>query len=1047
MTEPTTRKDDSIVPPQLPRDPTQTFDPMKSATIDSEWVADIRESTGETARTIVEGRLRIPEVEADENPLGATTYRRQEVAGRGGFGEVWKGTQPSLSRNIALKRLRADLLTDPTSTTSALAYYVTSFRQEAFTTASLEHPNIVPVYDFGQDDEGRPVMAMKFVRGTPWDKLIWEDADLDETEFLPKHLEILIDVAQAVAFAHSRGIVHRDIKPSQVMVTDYGETLLKDWGLALVFDKESAVREIPALFDGPSVPTISTGANPAGTVAFMAPEQTEDTCRRIGPATDVYLLGGTLYYLLTRTPPHSSLDPEEAFAQARLGEMQDPRERAKERLVPAELAELAMHALHFDPKKRPRTVREFIGGLRDYLTGAGKRLESIRLIDQAVQVSAQEDRDYTGMAAALNLVERAAGLWSTNPEAAPLRQRILSDYARLALEHGDLELARIHAESLDESSAKRELLNDVEAAEARARFQTVLIRLAFVFIIAILMVVSLLAARLNRTADLALEAEDAAAAEAQNAARAKADAEELVGFLARDLYQQLAPLNRLDLLDRLAGRAQAYYDELDSGHAQLSRTDVRNRTRLLGNIGEIRFGQGRLEAARTAFGEAVGMARGLVEDEPDNVENESILAEGLLNLGHTLLISNQVGEGERMLHEALEIFERVSQAEEEDLSRVFPVARINSLFSGIEYARGNSALALEFEQNALRALQPALRRAPDEQVLSQVAGSHARIAEILLYRGRSHLAAGSVDQGLTVVERAINASGENYRARATMARLLDLRARSAESIGDFAAAAAANQSAGDIWRNLTSRDASNAEFQSALANSTALRADISFLTGDRANADFHMKTALRLTQDLVRNEPANITYQAQLTRAFALDGFRLRQSGNPSEAISQLDRALRIVNYQSHADPTLKTWEHARAEILVLSGNAQRDLGDAMRAQEAFDEALAIYTGAIASDPENLSFALGRARCRLRLAAMADDEAAAAEQLRLAGEDLGSLDYDGQRLPVEAVSARALHAILTGDPQAAWPLIERAKRDGFVDKDLRDAAAKANIEI
>src|SRR5690606_21487394 len=101
------------------------------------------------------------------------------------------------------------------------------FQQEAVITANLEHPNIVPVYDLGVDSDGRPLLAMKLVRGTPWDLLI--DADFKELvtdEYLAKHLPILLSMCQAVAFAHSRRIIHRDLKPSQVMVGEFGEVLL-----------------------------------------------------------------------------------------------------------------------------------------------------------------------------------------------------------------------------------------------------------------------------------------------------------------------------------------------------------------------------------------------------------------------------------------------------------------------------------------------------------------------------------------------------------------------------------------------------------------------------------------------------------------------------------------------------------------------------------------------------------------------------------------------------------------------------------------------------
>ena len=142
-------------------------------------------------------------------------------------------------------------------------------------TGDLEHPNIVPIYDLGEDDKGVLFYAMKRVKGRPWDKVVGEKS-FDE------NLEIWMKVADAVAFAHSRGVVHRDLKPENVMLGDFGEVLLMDWGLAIVLDSPAAKK-----------------AGMAGTPAYMPPEMAMGPVTRVGTPADIYLMGAILYEILT----------------------------------------------------------------------------------------------------------------------------------------------------------------------------------------------------------------------------------------------------------------------------------------------------------------------------------------------------------------------------------------------------------------------------------------------------------------------------------------------------------------------------------------------------------------------------------------------------------------------------------------------------------------------------------------------------------------------------------------------------------------------------
>jgi WD40 repeat protein/serine/threonine protein kinase len=406
-----------------------------------------------------------------------------KLVAEGGIGEVWQALQASLDRTVAVKRIQPRHYERLNATGHQADLLAHQFQQEAVITAHLEHPNIIPVYDLGIDTEGNPLLAMKFVRGIPWDLLIEEDFEtLDRDQYFGKHLPILISMSQAVAFAHSKGIIHRDLKPSQVMVGEFGEVLLMDWGLAMVVDVELA--EAPTLVGGKyRIPTQSTATSPAGTPSMMAPEQTLDSAVAVSTLTDIYLLGGTLYFLLTGSYPHEAQTPDLSIAHARSAEITLPRLDAKGRTIPAELAQIAMCALQRDPSQRPQDVEEIIKALQDYITGSGRRRESLEITDE-VKACLRESEGtlpearslrssradiYEKISHCLNLIDQALALWPNNPEVKPLRDTLLHKYAHAALAKDDLALARVMALRIEEAPRRAELLQSVERKELNSR--------------------------------------------------------------------------------------------------------------------------------------------------------------------------------------------------------------------------------------------------------------------------------------------------------------------------------------------------------------------------------------------------------------------------------------------------------------------------------------------------------------------------------------------------------------------------------------------------
>ena len=240
-------------------------------------------------RVLSEGRLELGA------PVEQCHYDLLSVLGRGGMGLVCLARNRALGRDVALK-----LVQDSTNKEK-----VDAFVREARITGMLQHPNVVPVYDLAMDDQGQVFYTMKRLSGVSWEDLLSPGRILDsdvrtrlearKASMSPDdHLEILEKVCEAVAYAHSKGLIHRDLKPSNVMIGDFGEVLVGDWGLAMEFGNNN-----PYLKDPTLVPKL------AGTPAYMAPEMAKGELARLGPETDVYLLGGILYRLLVGEPPHS----------------------------------------------------------------------------------------------------------------------------------------------------------------------------------------------------------------------------------------------------------------------------------------------------------------------------------------------------------------------------------------------------------------------------------------------------------------------------------------------------------------------------------------------------------------------------------------------------------------------------------------------------------------------------------------------------------------------------------------------------------------------
>jgi serine/threonine-protein kinase len=246
------------------------------------------------------------EISPDSRPVSSTQSRYVDVGeiNRGGMGSVRLVRDTTLLREVAMKLLTPEL--------AAQEAFVEQFIEEAQITAQMDHPNIVPVHDLGVDANGTAYFTMKAVRGH---SLYYWLADgrrpPGSPERLVEGLEIFLKACDAVSFAHSRGVVHRDLKTDNVMVGEFGAVYVVDWGLALLVRRgvETITRRRRSC----------DGSSPLGTVAYMSPEAARgegDTCDE---RTDVFGLGAMLYEIVAGVPPYRGADSETLVERARLG--------------------------------------------------------------------------------------------------------------------------------------------------------------------------------------------------------------------------------------------------------------------------------------------------------------------------------------------------------------------------------------------------------------------------------------------------------------------------------------------------------------------------------------------------------------------------------------------------------------------------------------------------------------------------------------------------------------------------------------------------------
>jgi PAS domain S-box-containing protein len=441
-------------------------DDVKAAT--AHLLASVRRSVAGLARLDPESTLAASHPEPDDPQAGGpraapgmgTRYAFTSIHATGGIGRVWRARDRQLDREVALKELRPEQAGN--SKTAA------RFVREARLTGQLEHPGIVPVYELtSRPGSSEPFYTMRFVRGGTLTTAVRAyhgkrlSGQAEPLEFVAL-LTAFVAICNTVAYAHSRRVLHRDLKGDNVILGDFGEVIVLDWGLAKRMDQpdEEEADTSPAPQDQTQDAGLTVQGEIIGTPAYMAPEQAEGRLDQIDERTDVYGLGAMLYEILTGRPPFVGPTTLEVLNEVMRGNPAPPRELWSE--VPPALEEICLKALARNPADRHARAEELAQAVQQWQEVQRRRAEDALRRQTEVLRSI-----LNSMSEGVLVTDEAGNVLLINPAAERMlggsREATLAGTLRANEFYRPDRATRFDAEDLPSARAIRgEEVNDVE---------------------------------------------------------------------------------------------------------------------------------------------------------------------------------------------------------------------------------------------------------------------------------------------------------------------------------------------------------------------------------------------------------------------------------------------------------------------------------------------------------------------------------------------------------------------------------------------------------
>ena len=846
-------------------------------------------------------------------------FRVLRPQGRGGSGLVWVAQDEELHREVAFKELQEQHADNPRQRQR--------FVLEAEITGALEHPGIVPIYGLGRHDNGRPYYAMRFVRGESLRDSIarFHAANAAQPNRVGRTLELrkllrhFLDMCNAVGFAHSRGVLHRDLKPSNIMLGRYGETLVLDWGLAkLVARPETAGDPEKVTLHPVAAQDLAETqlGKVVGTPAYMSPEQAEGRNDLLGPATDVYSLGATLYHLLAGDSPLHKSDSMSVLDKVRRGDFPPPS--AIDPDVPRVLEAVCLKAMALNPKDRYATPGALAEDIEHWLADEPTTAHRDTPWERLGRWMRRHRSWVRAGAAALSLtaiiaVTAALLVNRARQEAADLADRnaALAEQERAARQ---VAVARLRAarQAVDTwlTGASEVLKNfpNMQAARQRLLTQAAADYESF-------------AAQSSSDPELELERGRTYLRLGDVRRQAGNTREALAAYAtARDLCRRLAEERPEDVETPM----------------ELANAEIHTGL-LLADIGE-------LPAATEQYRSAAAHLAAVQETAPQNVRCRELRGACLLNYGS---LQHRVGDraaAERLLREALDVYERLARETANDgrpaAGHQARAIAASNLLATIFVDDGRHEQALTMLQRTIAASAGwAVAAGGNPELVESRAATHLYLADVFRALGRDDeemaayraatadyealqrampdvplyregLALGWIDVGQLLHETGRDAEAEKV-LRQAMPHFEWLVGRYPDVLGYVEGRAAASDVLGQILGDLGRRDDAlkmlaaavdgfhevrelvpdSVAYRERYAVCCSHRAQLYHKSGDSARAEEDFHTAAGLLEDLGRNAPNEVSYRSGLAFVCEHRGRWSRSADKKAEAEADFRRA------------------------------------------------------------------------------------------------------------------------------------------------------------
>ena len=652
--------------------------------------------------------------------FGGSRYAIGAEIQRGGMGAILRAQESTTGRDVAMKVMLSGESSDN----------LRRFLTEARVTAKLEHPNIVPVHELGVNDRGEVFYTMKLVRGATLREVLKQLAAGDAGTIAKYPLIVLLTVFQkvcdALAFAHSRNVIHRDLKPDNIMLGPFGEVLVMDWGLAKVLrssleeagdDAAEAVAsdEPPISHPDGETPDAQTMQGKAmGTAPYMAPEQAAGKIDELDARTDLYALGAILYEILALRRPVSGRSVNAILLRVIEGDL-DP-------LVLPSLAAAADEDADLPPElRRPKIPRP---ALR-HLPGGVIPASLVAVIQRSLAFE-REDR-YQSVPELQREITAYQNGFATSAEQASLAKQIL------------LALRRHRAVAAVAATALLLLLTLATASFLRIRSERD--------------TADLQRRRAEHESAIATEQRTLADAAKQRAVASKKAADELISFMQYDLRDTLGKLGQLKMMEGINVRVRKYHEDYppevgDDG-------TLREKGTALSEQGDILLAQGQINDAFEAYSTAFAICQRLAAKDPDNAEWQRDLSVSHGKLGGILLAQGQLADALKAYNADLAICQRLAAKDPDNAEwqRDLSVSHVN--VGDILQAQGQLADALK-AYNAYLAISQRLAAKDPNNADSQIdlAAACGKVVTVLLHQPETDRqeAQHLIRQGLAILD-------------------------------------------------------------------------------------------------------------------------------------------------------------------------------------------------------------------------------------------------------------------------------------------------------